>query len=141
MDRCPVCHLPMTLLSSADGPAVCDQHGPGWRRTGTRMYSIIRGYLELYSNPHRTYRGEWTPTDETPEVGDDVEYWRCGDNQSQSFSMPAVGGMVIVRHCPRDWTTIILGTARLERVDYHRFTTATAVGDVPDSYAWFRRVA
>lgn len=102
-------------------------------------FSILGGTLKKYKSDG-SYRGLWEPTDDTPEVGDNILYWRCGDDNSASFNMPEVGGTIIIRHA-RDWgKSFALAATRFEVVERCSFTAETAVGDTPDSWAKYKRV-
>ncbi len=61
----------------------------------TRMFSTISGLQQYVSDG--TYRGAWISAEpEEIHVGDHVEYWRCGDQSSESFTVPPAGEIFTV---------------------------------------------
>ena len=108
-----------------------------------RSYSWTNGSPLTRYEKDGTYRGRHVETKETPDVGDHVWYWKCGDDNWEGFEVPPIGGTVTILHCSNDdrfGETFSLNGLTFRRKELHRYVAAFAVGDCPDSRMEYERV-
>lgn len=104
-------------------------------------YTILRGAKPLHYVPDGTYHGTWETVEEVP-VGGRVEYDRCGDNYSEGFRMPEVGGTVSLHDASHRYgEEFRVGTAVFRREELRRWREELAFGDTTGSLMVYRRIS